>query len=68
MERLGTKPSDTLVVGDRLETDILGGVRAGCKTLLVLSGVTQTEDLENWTPKPDLVLNNIMELFMVDLF
>lgn len=64
MERLGTAPEKTLAVGDRLETDILGGYRAGCKTLLVLSGVAQIEDLENWSPKPDLVLNNIMELFI----
>lgn len=63
IERLGTDPEKTLVVGDRLETDILGGYRAGCKTLLVLSGVAQLNDLENWSPKPDLVLNNIMELF-----
>ena len=63
IERLGTSPEKTLAVGDRLETDILGGYRAGCKTLLVLSGVAQMKDLENWSPKPDLVLNNIMELF-----
>jgi 4-nitrophenyl phosphatase len=63
IERLGSSPEKTLVVGDRLETDILGGFNAGCKTLLVLSGVSQIKDLENWTPKPDLVLNNIMELF-----
>lgn len=63
LERLGTKPEKTLVVGDRLETDILGGARAGCKTLLVMSGVTKNEDLINWYPKPDFVLNNVMEIF-----
>jgi 4-nitrophenyl phosphatase len=64
MQRLGTQPEETLVIGDRLETDILGGWRAGCKTLLVLSGVAQAKDLLSWTPKPDLVLNNIMDLFI----
>jgi 4-nitrophenyl phosphatase len=63
MQRLGTKPEKTLVIGDRLETDILGGFRAGCMTLLVLSGVAQEKDLQTWTPKPNLVLKNIMELF-----
>lgn len=63
LERLGTTPEQTLAVGDRLETDILGGYKAGCKTLLVLSGVSQKKDLEKWEPKPDLVLNNVMELF-----
>ena len=40
IERLGTAPEETLAVGDRLETDILGGQRTGCPTVLVLSGVT----------------------------
>jgi len=63
LQRLGTLPSETLTVGDRLETDILGGSRASCKTVLVLSGVSTQQDLLNWTPKPDLVINNIMDLF-----
>ena len=63
IEKLNIKPSDTLVIGDRLETDILGGFRAGCKTALVLSGVTKKNDLLSWEPQPDLVLQSIMELF-----
>lgn len=41
IQRLKSSPQKTLVIGDRLETDILGGHRAGCKTVLVLSGVSQ---------------------------
>jgi len=64
MQRLKSSPQKTLVIGDRLETDILGGHRAGCKTVLVLSGVSQEKDLFSWEPKPDLVINNIMDLFV----
>jgi 4-nitrophenyl phosphatase len=55
LERLGTAPEETLVVGDRLETDIKGGQALGCRTALVLSGVSGKEDLESWAPPPDLV-------------
>ncbi|HVP21938.1 MAG TPA: HAD-IIA family hydrolase [Anaerolineaceae bacterium] len=62
MERLGTPPDQTLAVGDRLETDILGGVSAGCRTALVLSGVSSLKDLENWSPQPDLVAADLAHL------
>lgn len=62
MERLGTAPSETLAVGDRLDTDILGGQRAGCPTVLVLSGVTTPEEARRWQPQPDLTLDNLAEL------
>ncbi|MDO9545138.1 MAG: HAD-IIA family hydrolase [Pelolinea sp.] len=63
IERLNSKPSETLVVGDRLSTDILGGQQSGCRTALVLTGISTRADYENWSPKPDLLLNNIMDLF-----
>jgi 4-nitrophenyl phosphatase len=62
MDRLGTLPHETLAVGDRLETDILGGQRAGCPTVLVLSGVTTAAQAAKWTPPPDLVLPNLADL------
>jgi len=63
LERLNSKPDETLVIGDRLSTDIKGGQDSGCKTALVLSGISTIEDYEKWTPKPNLLLNNIMDLF-----
>ncbi len=62
-ERMGTNKENTLVIGDRLETDILGGQKAGFKTAIVLSGVCNARDLEKWYPKPDYVGNNILDLF-----
>src|SRR5262249_56309175 len=46
LDRLGLAPSECLMVGDRLETDIVMGVRAGLRTALVLTGVTRRADLE----------------------
>jgi 4-nitrophenyl phosphatase len=62
LERLGTMPEETLVVGDRLDTDIAGGQRVGCKTALVLSGVTTPDQLSVWSPKPDLIAARADEL------
>lgn len=62
MARLGTRPEETLAVGDRLDTDILGGQRAGFPTALVLSGVTSAADAARWTPAPDLILPNLADL------
>jgi len=62
LEKLGTKPEDTLVVGDRLETDIAAGQAAGCKTALVLSGVSTREAAENWKPAPDFIVDDLAAL------
>jgi 4-nitrophenyl phosphatase len=62
LERLGTLPQETLVVGDRLETDILGGQCAGCKTALVLSGIASQADADAWKPNPDLVIGELADL------
>lgn len=65
MERLGTLPGETLAVGDRLETDILGGQKIGCLTVLVLSGVTNQAEAAAWSPQPNLILPNLADLLPI---
>ena len=47
------------MVGDRVETDILMGQRAGMTTVLVLTGVNRREDLAHAPVTPDHVLESI---------
>jgi 4-nitrophenyl phosphatase len=61
-ERLGTGREETLIVGDRLETDIAGGQRAGCPVALVLSGVSTREQSEAWRPAVDIVAEDLYTL------
>ncbi len=62
LDILGLPAQETLAVGDRLDTDILGGQRAGCRTALVLSGVSTQADLDRWEPKPDFTAADLDEL------
>jgi len=59
LEKLGTQPGETLVVGDRLETDIAAGQAAGCKTALVLSGVSTRKQADEWQPAPDIIVEDL---------
>lgn len=58
-ERLGTAKEETLVVGDRLETDIAGGQAAGCPVALVLSGVSTREAGEAWRPEIEVMAEDL---------
>ena len=62
LERLGTKKEQTLVVGDRLETDIAAGHNVGCPTALVLSGVSTKEQAEAWRQKIDIIADDLASL------
>jgi 4-nitrophenyl phosphatase len=61
-ERLGTEKNETLVVGDRLETDIVGGQAAGMPVALVLSGVSTREDGAAWMPHVDVMAEDLEKL------
>ena len=60
----GTPADQCVVVGDRLDTDVLIGNRVGASTLLVLTGVHTREDAEAAPPecRPDLILNSLTDL------
>ncbi len=62
-KELGLATSETIVIGDTMETDILGGVQMGYRTVLVLSGGTRKEDLVRYAFRPDMVVPSIGELF-----
>jgi len=62
LKRLGAVEAQTLVLGDRMETDILGAVLLGLKSALVLSGVTTREQLAASDYQPDWVFDNIADL------
>jgi NagD protein len=54
--------SETIMIGDTMETDILGGVQMGYRTVLVLSGSTRREDLMRYAYQPDTVVESIADL------
>jgi 4-nitrophenyl phosphatase len=62
LEKLGTPREASLVVGDRIETDIAGGQAVGCPTALVLSGVSTLEQANNWRPAPDIIIDDLSQL------
>lgn len=62
MNRLGTEPKETVIVGDRMDTDILSGLEAGIETALVLTGVTSREMIHTFSYGPDYVLGGVGDI------
>ena len=59
MEKYGYRPEETVVIGDRLYTDIACGIHAGIDAALVLSGEGTLADVENSPEKPTHIYRNI---------
>ncbi|MFA6531237.1 MAG: phosphoglycolate/pyridoxal phosphate family phosphatase [Candidatus Micrarchaeia archaeon] len=67
LEDSGLKKNEVIIVGDRVDSDILVGKRAKIKTCLVLSGVTKKADLKKLkkNEKPDYVIDSIAKIELV---
>lgn len=61
-KELGMATSETIMIGDTMETDILGGVQMGYRTILVLSGGSKREDLAKYAYQPDIVIDSVADL------
>lgn len=62
LDRLGAEPAECLIVGDRLDTDLKMGDRAGMTTVLVLTGVSDRSDIAESDIDPDYVIENLGEI------
>jgi NagD protein len=59
---LGVHSEETVMVGDRMDTDIVAGVQAGMDTILVLTGVTSREDVDRYPFQPGHVTDSVADL------
>ncbi|GAA1869546.1 HAD-IIA family hydrolase [Myceligenerans crystallogenes] len=62
LNRLGAHSEETAMIGDRMDTDIVGGIEAGLETFLVLTGSTQTHEVQRYPFRPSHVLDSIADL------
>jgi NagD protein len=53
---------NTVMIGDRMDTDIVAGVMSGLETILVLSGVSRREDVKRFPYRPTQILNSVAEI------
>ena len=58
-QMLGAHAEDCVMIGDRMDTDIVGGLEAGMRTALVLSGVSDRGTIEQFPYRPDFVFDNV---------
>lgn len=62
LEKLGATPVNSIMIGDRLDTDISGAKKLGMTGILVLSGATTAAMVPGYDPQPDLVLPSVQSL------
>lgn len=66
-QKLGAHSSETVMIGDRMDTDIVAGLEAGMTTCLVLSGVTSRSDLAHFAYRPDFVYDDVGQIPVGDM-
>ncbi|MCX8065477.1 MAG: HAD-IIA family hydrolase [Candidatus Hydrogenedentes bacterium] len=62
MNYLGVHSENTIIIGDRMDTDIVAGVQTGIETILVLSGVTKIEDVDRYPYRPTKIVSSLADL------
>jgi len=61
-KELGLSTSQTVMIGDTMDTDILGAVQMGYRSVLVLSGGTQEADIDRFAFQPELIVDSLADL------
>lgn len=64
---LDVHSEDSIMIGDRMDTDVLSGISSGLDTALVLSGVTTREDVERYPYRPRWIFESVADIFPKEL-
>ena len=62
LKKLGVKREDAIVIGDRMDTDVRCGLESEIDTLLVLSGITDRDGIDQFPYRPHYVLNGVKDI------
>ncbi len=62
MNQIGAHSEETVMIGDRMDTDVIAGIEAGLTTVLVLSGVTSAAEVEQFAYRPSRVVGSVADL------
>lgn len=62
LKLLGTRREESAIIGDRMDTDIVSGIESGIDTALVLSGVTNRENMKKFAYRPHYVFNGVGDI------
>lgn len=62
LKHLGVHSDDAIMVGDRMDTDIIAGVQSGLETILVLSGISTRESIRNYPYQPTRIIGSVAEI------
>lgn len=59
LKKLGCSLEEAVIIGDRMDTDIIAGIESEIDTILVMSGVTAPEDISKFPYKPTYIMNGV---------
>ena len=62
LKKLGFHRADVAIIGDRMDTDIIAGIESEMDTVLVLTGVTDMQNIEQFAYRPTYILNHVGEI------
>lgn len=62
LKMLGVHSSEAVMIGDRMDTDIVAGIESGLDTALVLTGVSTVETVKSFPYRPRLILNGVGDI------
>lgn len=68
LQKLGSHSENTVMIGDRMNTDVVAGIETGLETILVLTGVTSRDEVKRYPYQPSRICTSIREVLEQDFF